>query len=67
MIKHEIKMQARYLLMLLLYFLDTFVNMVRYLQRVPLDVSIKWCFLHQDAKKTYSEIPKMRSYWKDQW
>ena len=38
--------------------------MVKYLQRVPLDVSIKWYYLHQDARKTYSEISKMRSYWK---
>ena len=34
------------------------------LQRVPLDVSIHWRYLHQDAGKTYSEISKMRSYWK---
>ena len=34
------------------------------LQRVPLDVSIHWHYLHQDAGKTYSEISKMRPYWK---
>ena len=38
--------------------------MANKLQRVPLDVSIHWCYLHQDAGKTYSEISKMRSYWK---
>ena len=48
--------------MFLLYFLD--INLVKYLQRVPLDVSINWCYLHQDAGKTYSEISNMRSYWK---
>ena len=50
--------------MLLLYFLDTYVNLVKYLQRLPLDVSINWHYLHQDAGKTYSEISNMRSYWK---
>ena len=44
-----------------LYFLDPFINMVKYLQIVPLDVSINWCYLHQDAGKTYSEISKIRS------
>ena len=38
--------------------------MANKLQRVPLDVSIYWRYLHQDAGKTYSEISKMRSYWK---
>ena len=42
--------------MFLLYFLDTYINLVKYLQRVPLDVSINWCYLYQDAGKTYSEI-----------
>ena len=37
--------------MFLLYFLDTYINLVKYLQRVPLDVSINWCYLHQDAGK----------------
>ena len=50
--------------MFLLYFLDTYINLVKYLQRVPLDVSINWCYLHQDAGKTYSEISNMRSSWK---
>ena len=49
--------------MFLLYFLDTYINLVNYLQRVPLDVSINWRYLHQDAGKTYSEISNMRSYW----
>ena len=30
--------------------------MAKYLQRVPLDVSINWRYLHQDAGKTYSKI-----------
>ena len=50
--------------MFLLYFLDTYINLVEYLQRVPLDVSINWCSLHQNAGKSYSEISNMRSYWK---
>ena len=50
--------------MFLLHFLDTYINLVKYLQRVPLDVSINWRYLHQDAGKTYSEISDMRSYWK---
>ena len=50
--------------MFLLYFLDTYIILVKYLQRVPLDVSINWHYLHQDAGKTYSEISKMRPYWK---
>ena len=50
--------------MFLLYFLDTYINLVKYLQKVPLDVSINWCYLHQDAEKTYSEISNMRLYWK---
>ena len=32
--------------------------MVKYLQRVPLDISINWHYLHQDAVKTYSKISK---------
>ena len=39
--------------MFLLYLLDTYINLVKYLQRVPLDVSINWCYLYQDAGKTY--------------
>ena len=38
--------------MFLLYFLDIYINMAKYLQRVPLDVSINWRFVHQDAGKT---------------
>ena len=30
--------------------------MVKYLQSVPVDVSINWRYRHQDAGKTYSEI-----------
>ena len=45
-------------------FLDTYINLVKYLQSVPLDVSINWCYLHQDAGKSYLEKSKMRSYWK---
>ena len=47
-------------------FLDTYINVIKYLERFPLDVSINWHHLHQDAGKTYSEISKMRSYWKYQ-
>ena len=50
--------------MFLLYFLDTYIIVVKYLQRFSLDVSINWCYLHQDVQKTYSEISNMRSYWK---
>ena len=39
--------------MFLLYFLDPYKNMVKYLQRVPLDVSINWRYLHQDAGRTW--------------
>ena len=34
--------------------------MVKNLQRVSLDVSMNWCYLHQDARKSYVEISKMR-------
>ena len=50
--------------MFLLYFLGTYINLVKYLQRVPLDVFINWRYLHRYAGKTYSEISNMRSYWK---
>ena len=50
--------------MFLLYFLGTYINLVKYLQRVPLDVFINWRYLHRYAGKTYSEILNMRSYWK---
>ena len=46
--------------MFLLYFLDIYINLVKYLERVPLDVSINWCYLHKDAGKTYLEISNMR-------
>ena len=42
--------------MFLLYFLDTYMNLVKCLQRVPLDVSTDWQYLHQDAGKTYSQM-----------
>ena len=50
--------------MFFLHFLETYKNLVKYLQRVSLDVSINWRYLHQDAGKTYSEISNMRPYWK---
>ena len=50
--------------MLLLCFLDTYINLVKYLQNVSTDVSINWCYLLQDAGKTYSEISNVRLYWK---
>ena len=39
--------------MFLLYFWDTYINNVKCLQRVPLDVSINWLYLHQDAEKSW--------------
>ena len=39
--------------MFLLCFLDTYIDIAKYLQRVPLDVSINWRHLHQDAWKTW--------------
>ena len=39
--------------MLLLYFLGTYRNMVKYLQSVSLDITINWSYLHQDAGKTW--------------
>ena len=47
-------------LLFFMFFLDTCINLVKYLQRI----SINWRYLHQDAGKTYSEISKMRWYWK---
>ena len=38
--------------------------MTRTLQRVPLELSIHWRYLHQDARKSCLEITKMRSYGK---
>ena len=38
--------------------------MVINLQRVSFDASINYHYLHQDAGNTYSEISRMRSYWK---
>ena len=32
------------------------------LQRVPLEVSFHWLYLHQDGRKTWLEISKMKSY-----
>ena len=51
--------------MFLLYFLDTYINFVKYLQRVPLNLSNNRRDLHQDAGKTYSEISNMRLYCKN--
>ena len=40
--------------MFLLYFLDTYINMLKYLQSVPLVISIiNWHYLYQDAPKTW--------------
>ena len=40
--------------MFLLYFLDTYMNMLKYLQRVSLNISIiNWNYLHQDAGKSW--------------
>ena len=38
--------------MFLLHFLDVYINMVKYLQKVSLDLSINWRYLHQDLGKT---------------
>ena len=63
-IKHEIRISKNITLILTLYFTDAFINMVKNLQRIPLDVFINRLHLHQDAGKTYSEISKIRSHWK---
>ena len=39
--------------MFLLYFLDTYINVVNYLQKVPLDVSINWRYQDQGAGKSW--------------
>ena len=36
--------------------------MKKVLQRVSLEVSIHWRYLHQDGRKTWLEISKMKSY-----
>ena len=38
--------------------------MTKNLQRVPLEVSIHWHYLHQDGGKTWFEISKTKSYGK---
>ena len=38
--------------------------MKKVLQGVPLEVSIHWRYLHQDGRKTWLEISKMKSYGK---
>ena len=50
--------------MVLLFFSDTYINLVKYLPRVPLDVSINRRYLHQDGGKTYLEMSNMRPCWK---
>ena len=32
-----------------MYFLHTYINIVKYLQKAPLDVSINWRYLHEDT------------------
>ena len=39
-------------------------SMTKILQRVPLEVSIHWHYLHQDGRKTWLEISKMKSHGK---
>ena len=39
--------------MFLLHLLDTYINMVKYLQSAPLDVSINWRYFHHNAGKTW--------------
>ena len=41
--------------MFLLYILNTYINMIKYLQKILLDVSINWHYLHEDAWKTYAD------------
>ena len=36
--------------------------MKKVLQRIPVEVSIHWRYLHQDGRKTWLEISKMKSY-----
>ena len=38
--------------------------MVKYLQRVSLDVSTNWRYLDQDPEKNYSGKSNFISYWK---
>ena len=45
--------------MFLLYILDTYIILVKYLQRPPLVVSINSCYMNHDAGKTFSEISNM--------
>ena len=40
--------------MFLLNFSDSYIFLVKYLQRVPLDVFINWRYLHEDAGKTWT-------------
>ena len=35
--------------------------MIKNLQRVALEVSIYWCYVHRDAGKAYSETSIMKS------
>ena len=42
--------------MLLLYFLDTYINMVKCLQRVPLDVSINRYYLVLSASRCREDL-----------
>ena len=58
--KHNVISKVTYAFIV---FSDTYTNLVKYQQRVPLDESINWCYLHQDAGKTY-QISSMISYWK---
>ena len=39
-------------------------SVTKVLQRVPLEVSFHWRYLHQDGRKTWLEISKMKSYGK---
>ena len=42
--------------MFLLYFLDTYINMVKCLQRVPFDVSINWFYLVLAASRGRKDL-----------
>ena len=38
------------------------MNPAKKRERVPYVVSLHWCYLHQDRKKTWKEIASMKDY-----
>ena len=59
MVFHRCENTFNVYIMFLMYFLDNYINLVKYLQRVALDVFLNWRYLHQDAGQTYSEVSNM--------